>query len=55
VVAHPDAFRVNLAGAGNDDDYYKMTPEEYAERIKASFTYKGGNIRIISYQDGANR
>lgn len=52
--ADADNFYIDLGGAGHEDDFYKLTPEEYAERIKASNTYKGGNIRIISCQAGAN-
>ena len=37
----------------DDGSTYTMPPEEYAERIRNSSTYKGGNIRIISCQSGA--
>lgn len=53
--ADPDNFYIDLGGDGNDEDFFKLTPEEYAERIKASLTYKGGNVRIISCQAGAKK
>lgn len=51
--ADADSFYIDVGGAGKEDDFFKLTPQEYAERIKASPTYKGGNIRIISCQAGA--
>ena len=51
--ADADSFYIDLGGEGKEADFFKLTPEEYAERIKASPTYKGGNIRIISCQAGA--
>lgn len=51
--ADPDNFYIDVGGKGNADDFLTLTPEEYAERIKASNTYKGGNVRIISCQAGA--
>lgn len=53
--ADPDSFYIDLAGEGREEDFFKLTPEEYAERIKASSTYKGGNVRIISCQAGAKK
>ena len=47
--ADPDSFTIYM----DDDTAYTMTPEEYAERIRNSTTYNGGNIRIISCQSGA--
>lgn len=51
--ADADSFYIDVGGTGKEDDFFKLTPQEYAERIKASPTYKGGNIRIISCQAGA--
>lgn len=51
--ADADGFYIDLGGSGKDDDFFRLTPEEYAMRIKESSTYKGGNIRIISCQAGA--
>ena len=51
--ADADNFYIDLGGAGKEGDFFKLTPQEYAERIKASPTYKGGNVRIISCQAGA--
>lgn len=53
--ADADSFYIDLGGKGKEEDFFKLTPEEYAERIKASNTYKGGNIRIISCQAGAKK
>lgn len=51
--ADADRFYIDLNGDGKEENLYPLTPEEYAERIKASTTYQGGNIRIISCQAGA--
>lgn len=51
--ADADSFYIDLGGTGNAEDFFQLTPEEYADRIRASTTYKGGNIRIISCQAGA--
>lgn len=51
--ADADSFYIDLGGLGQAEDFFSLTPEEYAERIKASTTYKGGNVRIISCQAGA--
>lgn len=51
--ADADSFYIDLVGDGKEEDFFKLTPEEYAERIKGSSTYKGGNVRIISCQAGA--
>ena len=51
--ADSDKFYIDLNGDGKEEDFYSLTPKEYAERIKASITYQGGNIRIISCQAGA--
>ena len=51
--ADADSFYIDVGGTGKEDDFFKLTSQEYAERIKASPTYKGGNIRIISCQAGA--
>lgn len=53
--ADADKFYIDLGGLGKDEDFFELTPEEYAERIKASSSYKGGNIRIISCQAGAKK
>lgn len=53
--ADPDSFYIDLVGEGRDEDFFKLTPEEYAVRIKNSTTYQGGNIRIISCQAGAKK
>lgn len=51
--ADPDNFLIDMIGNGKDEDFFVMSPEEYAEAIKNSQTYKGGNVRIISCQAGA--
>ena len=51
--ADADSFYIDLGGLGNEEDFFQLTPEEYAERIRASATFKGGNVRIISCQAGA--
>ena len=51
--ATADDFYIDLKGNGVENDFVKLTPEEYAEAIKNSRTYKGGNIRILSCQAGA--
>lgn len=51
--ADPDNFLIDMKGEGNDEDFFTLTPEQYAEAIKRSNTYKGGNIRILSCQAGA--
>jgi len=53
--ADPDGFLIDLKGNGNPEDYIRLTPKEYAERIRNSSTYKGGNVRIISCQAGAKK
>lgn len=53
--ADADKFYIDLGGKGKEEDFFELTPEEYAERIKASSSYKGGNIRIISCQAGAKK
>ena len=51
--ANPDSFEIDLVGNGIDEDFIPVTPEEFAERIKNSAGYDGGNIRLISCQAGA--
>ena len=53
--ATPDAFQIDLVGDGKEEDYIDLTPEEFAERIKSSSTYRGGNVRLISCQAGAKK
>lgn len=52
---HSDAdnFYIDMKGKGNADDYFKLSPQEYAEAIRNSMSYKGGNVRILSCQAGA--
>ena len=51
--ATPDVFQIDLVGEGNPADFIDLSPEEYAERIKNSKGYHGGDIRIISCSAGA--
>ena len=51
--ATPDYFEIDLVGLGAPEDYIKLTPKEYAQRIRNSTAYKGVKIRIISRQAGA--
>lgn len=53
--ANPDAFEIDLVGNGNEKDFIELTPEEYAERIKNSSAYQGGNVRLISCRAGAKK
>lgn len=53
--ADADSFFIDLVGNGMEENFFKLSPEEYAEQIKASSTYHGGNIRIISCQTGAKK
>ena len=51
--ADPENFYIDLKGLGREEDYFQLSPEQYAEALKSSATYKGGNIRILSCQAGA--
>lgn len=51
--ATADDFYIDTKGKGFESDFVKLSPEEYAQAIKNSRTYKGGNIRILSCQAGA--
>lgn len=54
---HADAYNffIDMKGSGKDEDNFKLTPAEYAEAIRNSPTYKGGNVRILSCQAGAKK
>ena len=51
--ADPNGFYIDMNGEEKEEDYVWLTPKEYAEVIRNSNTYKGGNIRILSCQSGA--
>ena len=51
--ATPDYFEIDTVGNGNPKDYVQYHAKEYAEIIKNSQSFHGGNIRIISCQSGA--
>lgn len=51
--ANASEFYIDTKGNGNKDDFVTLSPKEYAEAIRNSKTYKGGNVRIISCQAGA--
>lgn len=51
--ADENMFYIDCKGNGNEGDFVTLSPEEYAEAIKNSNSYNGGNIRIISCQAGA--
>ena len=55
IVCHgtPDLFQIDMVGNDNEEDFYNMTPKEFAERIRKSNGYVGGDIRLISCQTGA--
>lgn len=54
---HADAYNffIDMKGNGRDEDNFKLTPAEYAEAIRNSPKYKGGNVRILSCQAGAKK
>lgn len=53
--ADPDKFYIDLKGNGSAEDFVELTAEEFAEAIRNSKSYSGGNIRIISCQAGAKK
>lgn len=55
IVCHgtPDLFGIDIVGKGNESDFMHLTPKEFAEKIRKSNGYNGGNIRLISCQSGA--
>ena len=51
--ADPHTFYIDMAGEGKEKDFIELSPADYAEAIRNSKTYRGGNIRLISCQAGA--
>ena len=51
--ADPDKFYIDMQGNGNSKDFVELSVEEFAEAIRNSNSYSGGNIRVISCQAGA--
>ena len=51
--ADPHTFYIDLTGEGSEKDFIEFSPADYAEAIRNSKSYHGGNIRLISCQAGA--
>ena len=51
--ADPYTFYIDMVGEGKEKDFIELSPADYAEAIRNSKTYRGGNIRLISCQAGA--
>lgn len=50
--ANPTAFEIDLVGNGNEKDYISISPRQFAERIRNSNGYHGGDIRLIACRAG---
>ena len=51
--ADPYSFYIDMVGEGKEKDFIELSPADYAEAIRNSKSYRGGNIRLISCQAGA--
>ena len=50
--ADPYTFYIDMVGEGKEKDFIEFSPADYAEAIRNSKTYRGGNILLISCQAG---
>lgn len=57
IVSHatPNTFEIDMVGNGDEKDFMPFSPREFAERIRNSSGYHGGDIRLIACQAGAEK